>query len=286
MIKILFGQAPKRAVFTTVSILLLLAGCATTIKNLYHDPSFTYDAIQASGLQICGVISAVSDLGREEMQTYSEHLMIQLAYHEKGFASDIVEAFTLKAPKDRTPDLRVNEAKVVVEALGRKRYYAMLNDYKYRTPAFVQWLEEIGSKTGARYAVFARIEKQTPVHRKRVKHVDYRERGKDKNGKEQEKVAVGQHISSETTIQADVVLEIYDLSSKTVVWSGPVSGYGVNSKSYHTKRVPDDDKGIPAETLKMLDDQLYPFPPDPTLADALWSAFKVYAENLPKPPKK
>lgn len=241
-------------------LLLSLAGCATTIRDLRHDPSFTLDSIKTSGLYVGGVVSAVTDLNPGEVTTFSSIL-------RSGFL-------------DERKDIYVHDPASVTSAIGIERRSALLTEYKNAGMVSVRWLGEIGSKIpGARYVVFARIEEDA-LTKERHKENLYHEKDKDK------KKVIGLKIKSEATRRMGVSLAIYDITAGASVWGGSVEKSRSDNRQYETRL--DDQVALLLDTINRAlneEDKLYPYPPNPAQRDILTAIFRGFAENLPKPAK-
>lgn len=243
-----------------VLLLVSVSGCATTIRGLKHDPSFTFDSVKVSGLHVGGVVSATTELTPSEITTFSSVL-------RSGFL-------------DERKDIYVHDPASFTSAIGIARRAALLAEYKNAGVVSTRLLEEIGSKIpGARYAIFARIEEDT-VSKERRKEDVYHEKDKDK------KKLVGQKIRTEATRRMIVSLSIYDITAGAVVWGGSVEKSRSDSRQYETRL--DDNTAILLNTLNRVlneEDKIYPYPPYPAQRDVLASIFMGFAENLPKQKK-
>lgn len=251
----MFRLAPA-FIFLVVSV----SGCATTIRGLKHDPSFTFDSVKASGLHVGGVVSAATELSPSEVTTFSSVL-------RSGFL-------------DERKDIYVHDPASFTSAIGIERRAALLTEYRNSGLVTARWLAEIGSKIpDARYAVFARIEEDTVTKERRKEDV-YHEKDKDK------KKLIGQKIKTEATRRMVVSLAIYDITAQAFVWGGSVEKSRSDSRQYETRL--DDNTAILLNTLNRVlneEDKIYPYPPYPTQRDVLSSVFMGFAENLPKQKK-
>lgn len=243
-----------------VLLLFSLAGCATTIKNLRQDPSFTFDSIKTSGLHVGGVVSSATELSPSEVTTFSSVL-------RNGFL-------------DERKDIYVHDPGSITSALGIERRSALLTEYRNAGMVSAGWLEEIRSRIpGARYAVFARIEEDA-VTKERHKENLYHDKDKDK------KKVIGQRMKAEATRRMAVSLAIYDITAGAFVWGGSVEKSKSDSRQYDTHL--DDQVALLLDTINRVlneEDKLYPYPPIPAQRDVLMSIFRGFAENLPKPGK-
>lgn len=243
-----------------VLLLFSLAGCATTIKDLKQDPSFTFDSIKVSGLHVGGVVSAVTELSQSEVTTFSSVL-------RSGFL-------------DERKDIYVHDPASITSAIGIERRSALLAEYRNAGMVSARWLGEIGSKIpGARYVVFARIEDDAAT-KERLKEDLYHDKDKDK------KRVIGQRIKAEATRRMSVSLAIYDITAGAFVWGGSVEKSRSDSRQYDTRL--DDNAAILLNTINRVlneEDKIYPYPPIPAQRDVLTTIFRGFAENLPKPGK-
>ena len=241
-------------------LLFSLAGCATTIKDLKQDPSFTFDSIKTSGLHVGGVVSAVTELSQSEVTTFSSVL-------RSGFL-------------DERKDVYVHDPGSVTSAIGIERRSALLAEYRNSGIVSTRWLGEIGSKIpGARYVVFARIDEDI-VTKERHKENLYHDKDKDK------KKVIGQRIKAEATRRMNATLAIYDITVGAFVWGGSVEKSKSDGRQYDTRL--DDQVALLLDTINRVlseEDKLYPYPPNPAQRDVLAAIFRGFAENLPKPAK-
>ena len=245
-----------------ILMLALTSGCATTIRGLKHDPSFTFDSVKASGLYVGGVVSATAELAPGEITTFSSIL-------RSGFL-------------DERKDIYVHDPAAFTSAVGIERRAAMLSEYKNAGVVSTRWLDEIRSKIpAARYVIFARIEDDA-VTRERRKEDVYNEKEKDKDKRK----LIGQKIKTEATRRMSVSLSIYDITAGAFVWGGSVEKSRSDSRQYETRL--DDNTAILLNTINRVlneEDKIYPYPPYPAQRDVLSSIFMGFAENLPKQKK-
>lgn len=241
-------------------LLFSLAGCATTIKDLRQDPSFTFDSVNTSGLHVGGVVSAVSELSQSEVTTFSSVL-------RSGFMEE-------------RNDIYVHDPGSITSALGIERRSALLMEYRNTGIVSAKWLQEIRSKIpDARYVVFARIDEDI-VTKERHKENLYHDKDKDK------KKVIGQKIKAGVTRRVNASLAVYDITTGAFAWGGSVEKSRGDNREYDTHL--GDQVALLLDTINRVlneEDKLYPYPPTPPQRDVLTAIFRGFAENLPKPGK-
>jgi hypothetical protein len=247
---------------TFALLLFSLTGCATAIKDLRQDPSFTFDSVKTSGLHVGGVVSAVSDLSQSEVTTFSSVL-------RSGFMEE-------------RNDIYVHDPGSITSALGIERRSALLMEYRNTGIVSAKWLQEIRSKIpDARYVVFARIDEDI-VTKERYKENRYHDNDKDKDKKN----VIGYKIKAEATRRMNASLAVYDITTGALAWGGSVEKSRSANREYHTHL--NDHVALLLDTFNRLlneEEKLYPYPPIPTQRDVLTAIFRGFAENLPKPGK-
>lgn len=257
IMRVLKGFAAGSLAFCAV---VALSACATKVVGLQHDPSFTYGAIVSSKTAVGGVISAVDIFSESKITSASTILRDQFV--------------------DRRNEFAIERSGVIVNAMGKKKYLQMLDEYKNTGTLSAQWMNAVRSVAGdVRYVIFARIEEDV-INPQRTKQDTYT---KDKDGK---KYKTGELITSKISRNTTVSLNIYDLDQSSAVWGGSVSKTQSKQRTYNVSLSSSLDKVVVVlGSVLSTEDKRFPYPPTPSQNDILKAVFRGFADNLPKKEK-
>lgn len=245
--------------FIIMLIFLFFAGCAT-IQGLYVDPSFTFVSIASNNIGVGGVVSSSRNL-KPSQQTAASNLL----------QSAIIQ---------RYPGLSIMPAGDTVRALGVARYRAMMQYYQQNGVVPNQYLSALSQHIShMRYIAFARIEQDQISH----------DRGEYENNDDIYGSGTANIVYS-TRLTLRVQLDVYDLSTQTIVWRGSLSesdsrdnNYTVPSMSINAY----DSTGriIAKETMGIAGSAIvarnHAYPSPPSFSNLLQSMFIQLVKKFP-----
>jgi hypothetical protein len=245
--------------------ILGLSGCVAPIKGLYQDSSFTYPNIQASGIAVAGVTSSVNKLSTATQVTYGNLVYDSLIDHLPGVAITTPGNFASQYGKNACAKLMSSYT----------TYRTINNDV----------LQAVHIKLAkSRYLVIANIDSN--------KVANGREEWADVNRRE--------NISYTTKRSIQVTLQVYDLLSASMVWSGSITDGVTNSNDYEVPGLAGDSfhhhnhrnagkaiiRDVVSTASTLLVDTEAKNPAAPTTSAVLKKIFDNYASNFQKMNKK
>ena len=217
------------------AVFVVAGGCGTKVIGLRTDPSFTYDSLSAGGIVVGGVT-----FRRDEVETAAS----------RGFSASLLRASIL----EKRPDIDVQPAMTITQAVGPESYTALLDDYELAGELEQARLAQLSEALAdLRYVIFARIEADV--------------------------------IDRDTTVQGDTTtyritrtvttgFQVYDLTARIPVWSGTIT----ESKKEENEDV--QDGNFFGDLLVALLFNKYPSTPE--FNKLLRKTFEGFAKQLPK----
>ncbi len=220
------------------AVFVVAGGCTTKVIGLKTDPSFTYDSLSAGGIVVGGVTFCRVC---EEVET---------AERFRGHSASLLRGSILK----KRPDIDVQPAMTITQAVGPESYTALLDDYELAGELEQARLAQLSEALAdLRYVIFARIEADV--------------------------------IDRDTTVQGDTTtyritrtvttgFQVYDLTARIPVWSGTIT----ESKKEENEDV--QDGNFFGDLLVALLFNKYPSTPE--FNKLLRKTFEGFAKQLPK----
>jgi hypothetical protein len=231
--------------------LCIVLACKTRVIGLVMDPSFTYEAITSGKMAIGGVTSALKSMPERERNLYAD--MMRRKFLEKR------ETFIILP------------AGVVAHLLGHEAYRNMMDEYRTYGRLNNTMKRNLMTKLKTvRYIVFARIEKDNISKSRR--EVLYDEYGEELENKK---------TIMEITRSTDVSMNIYDLRTGVIVWSGTVEKISSRSNEYVEKEKSKFFLIALIETIVEIFEPSPEYPEPSSLDELLGRIFTGFAENLP-----
>ena len=229
------------------AVFVVAGGCSTKVKviGLRTDPSFTYDSLSAGGIVVGGVTFC-----RDELETAERLLGIGSEFKFRVHSASLLRASIL----EKRPDIDVQPAMTITQAVGPESYTALLDDYELAGELEQARLAQLSEAlTDLRYVIFARIEADV--------------------------------IDRDTTVQGDTTtyritrtvttfFQVYDLTARIPVWRGHVKASKYKENEY------DQSGGFFSDLLESLFFGRYPSPPE--FNEVLRKTFEGFAKQLPK----
>lgn len=261
-----------RLLLTGLLSALLMSGCATPVKGLYHHEGFTHGALSNGGLGIAGIVNAV-----DSHALWSE-------VDRSRYAGTLYRAI-----RDERPALALAPHSDLVNAIGLPSWLALLDSYRASASVSPADHDLISAHYHqARYLLLARLERNE-VTRDYQSEEKALTRYSEKLKKEVETGEIEQTDTWSTSRLLSASLQVLDLhAGGQLVWSGTVIKSSTNSND--KSRVFDQHHRIEAAVIDAVVDSvanagesvpLYPEPPPfEPLLERLITGF---AENLPQP---
>lgn len=186
----------KRKLFFIAAICGCLIACVS-VQGLYQDPSFTYASIKQNNIGVAGVVSVPRKLKAREQNACANVLHTALV--------------------EKYPGLVIMPAGDAVRAMGDSSYRQMMRYYRDNGVVPSDYLNILRRHVShMRYLVFARILED------RVEHSRQTTDQQDGTNK----------IEYQTTLSLTIHLDVYDVQTKNIVWSGSVTDSTYNANSY------------------------------------------------------
>lgn len=244
-------------------LLLLTTACATRVDGLYVSEHFNPASLQRDFIVTGGVADTSAAPTAGQAPAYNR------------LQSNTYSALMLSAFKDERGELRIKPVETLIQSIGGAEYDRLIGQYA-RAGLTADDLALIAGKMGAvRYVALARIDSNTTEAD--ATHQDKYET-KDGDGKVTKHPATWTKTHKRTLV---VSLHIYDLLQQGMAFSGQVTKYRQNTKTY---TVDDVSKILSVvQVLRGKDlDSAYPMPEAPDTRQVLSEVFAGFAENFPE----
>lgn len=245
-----------RSVLVGAAVAVFVAGCATQVAGLKKSPTFTYPSIAKGKMAVGGVASASGTMDEGKRSSYANLLRTALMEERKEY--------------------NIAPVGVVINKLG-SQYNTVINELQTTGSLSDKSVALLKAKVpDVRYVSFARIENDEV-------NSDRNERSEtDKDGKT---IPNSQKVITTSQRAVTASLNIYDLQTGEVVWTGSVTKSLSNSHQFDKEKENDlvsVIKAIKGDNISTSVDQKYPFPTPPDSSKVLSRVFVGFGENLPE----
>ena len=242
----------KLLIFCLVPFMLLLLQGCVSVSGLYHNHSFTYQSMVSDRIGVGGVVSAETPLRYEQQTAYASYLRASMI--------------------NRYPGLNVMPSGDAARAIGIPAYRQMIRTYEQFGAIPSDNLKAMHKHvTGMRYLTFARIEQNIASHDSGGGHGYISSSSND------------DVTDYNSTRNMTVKLEVYDLTTGRVVWSGSITESQSKKKRTtqpHTTKV---FAALAQAAVGSLTAQ-YQYPPFPSTDSVLRTIFKDFMSKFVQPP--
>src|SRR4051812_20314661 len=244
----------QRPLISAIPILLLLAGCSAESELTTRlDPSLTMGDLRQGKLAVLGVVK----------------------YQEPDQVRPPLIAMLEKTWREERADVPMVPAESVARALGPERDRKLLLAYEYQGSLDPAALAEISDSLGgtARFLVVARVEKE-------------RTRSSTRGINSSDTTAARSDWAMGITGRdAQVAVQLYDLSRRTLVMSARLEGSSENQRPMLSPIRSKGDAGVTLDVTGAVPPDEMGYPGAPELAMALEEPFRNFARMLPGSPK-
>jgi hypothetical protein len=223
-------------------VFVVAGGCGTKVIGLRTDPSFTYDSLYAGGIVVGGVTSLL-DEGETAATRRHRASLLRVSILEKR------------------PDIDVQPAEAISQAVGQESYAAVLDDYRLGGELDQARLAQLSEVLAdLRYVIFARIEDDAI----------------DSGITVQRDTARGEDTRIfRTSRTVTTGFQVYDLTAGNPVWSG----YIKEGKKEENRYVEYSNLGQALVAALLGNEPEYPMTPE--FDEVLRKIFEGFAEHLP-----
>lgn len=235
---------------------LFTEACATKVEGLYVSDSFTASKIKSGPIVAGGVISPGGTLNRQDSNVYAA-IMVREMQEERGYVT-------------------TEPVETMIQALGEQTYDAMLTTYASSGLDSNALGTIAGKLPKTQYVALAKIDADNA--KVATERTDAKET-KDEKGKVTKTPPRTTKRHMRTVL---VTMHVYDLGSKSLVFSGQVSKSRENSKTYDVDLVSNARALVGAARGEDNDEAIYPAPEAPPTGEVLAEIFEGFAENFPK----
>ena len=235
--------------------ILVLGGCAAESEITRLDPSLTDRDLRQGKLAVLGVVK----------------------FQEPDQVRPPLIAMLEKTWREERPDVPLVPAESVSRALGAERDRKLLLAYEYQGTLDPAALAELSDSLRgvARFLMVARVEKdRTRSSTRGINSSDTTAQRSD-------------YAMGITGRDAQVAVQLYDLSRRTLVMSARFQGSSENERPMLSPLRPGGSSGVNLEVTGAVPPDEHSYPGAPELALALEEPFRNFARMLPgssKPP--